>query len=58
MQEVNNSTFDKHNKLAQWEPTLVTQTFNFVWTSKKNLSSNPKNLFSNVKLWKKLKIGY
>jgi hypothetical protein len=30
MQEVNNSTFDKHKKLAQWEPTLVTQTFNFV----------------------------
>jgi len=58
MQEVNNSTFDKHKKLAQWEPTLVTQTFNFVWTSKKNLFFNPRNLFFNVKLCKKLKIGY
>jgi hypothetical protein len=45
LQEVNNPTFDKHKKLAQWEPTLVTQTFIFVWVSIKNLFSNPKKHF-------------
>jgi hypothetical protein len=44
--------------LAQWEPTLVTQTFIFVWVAKKNWYSSPKNIFSNVKLCKKLKTGY
>ncbi len=58
LQEANNLTFQKHKKLAQWEPTLVIQTFIFVWVAKKNLSSSPKNIFSDVKLCKKLKIGY
>jgi hypothetical protein len=30
LQEVNNPSFEKHKKLAQWEPMLVTQTFIFV----------------------------